>query len=65
MSKRVIVCNLCSKVDIDKLKNEIGDKNVKIGCVGACRKDKTQYFGKINGAYIYTQNEDEFIKECK
>lgn len=46
MSKLVRVCPVCSKVDIYKLKEQLGKSNVKSGCVGACRKDRSKYFGK-------------------
>lgn len=65
MSKSVRVCRRCSNVDIDKLKKIIGEENVKVGCVGACRKDKNQFFGKINGVYTITKTEEEFLDECK
>ena len=65
MSKSVRVCPFCSNVDIDKLKKMIGEENVNIGCVGACRKDKTQFFGRINGVYVMTKTEEEFLDECK
>ena len=51
-------------IDIEKMKLKFGDNNVKVGCVGACRKVKYGYFGKINGVYVSVNNEDEFIKEC-
>ena len=65
MSKTVRVCPFCSKVDIDKLKSVIGEENVNMGCVSACRKEKTQFFGRINGVYTITENEEEFFDECK
>jgi len=36
-----------------------------MGCVGACRNDRLYYFGKINGVYIMTETEEEFIEACK
>lgn len=65
MSKSIRVCSFCSNVDIDKLKKIIGEENVNTGCVSACRKDKTQFFGRINGAYVMTKTEEEFFDECK
>ncbi|MCC3868380.1 DUF1450 domain-containing protein [Terrisporobacter mayombei] len=65
MSKLVRVCPSCSNVDVDKLKKIIGEENVKIGCVGACRKEKVHFFGRINGAYVMTKNEEEFFDQCK
>lgn len=65
MSKSVRVCPFCSNVDIRKLKELIGEENVNEGCVSACRKEKTQYFGRINGIYTITKTEEEFFDECK
>ena len=65
MSKSVRVCPFCSKVDINKLESVVGKENISIGCVSACRKDKTRFFGRINGVYIITENEEEFFDECK
>lgn len=65
MSKLIRICDKCSDIDIEKLKLKFGDNNIKIGCVGACRKSKYGYFGKINGVYVSANNEEEFIKECK
>ena len=65
MSKSVRVCPKCSKLNIKKLKEVVGEENVNIGCVGACRRDRNYYFGRINGVYIMTETEEEFIKECE
>lgn len=65
MSKSVRVCPLCSNVNIDKLKNLIGEENISLGCVSACRKEKTKFFGRINGFYTLTETEEDFFEECK
>ena len=65
MTKSVRVCPFCSKVDINKLKKIIGEENISIGCVSACRKEKTRFFGRINGVYIMTENQEDFFDECK
>lgn len=65
MSKSVRVCPFCSNVDVDKLKKLIGKENVNVGCVSACRKEKTQFFGRVNGVYTITKTEKEFFNECK
>lgn len=65
MSKSIRVCPFCSNVNIDKVKKIVGEENVNAGCVGACRKDKTQFFGRINGVYVMTKTEEEFLEECK
>ena len=65
MAKLLKVCPKCSKINVNKLIDRIGKENVHIGCVGACRKDRLYYFGKINGVYVMTQTEEEFIKACE
>lgn len=65
MSKSVRVCPFCSNVNIEKLKEIIGEENVNEGCVGACRKEKIHFFGRINGVYVMTNTEEEFIEACK
>lgn len=65
MNKSVRVCPKCTKLNIEKLKEKIGEENVNLGCVGACRKEREYYFGRINGVYIMTKTEDDFIKECE
>ena len=65
MTKLVRVCPKCTKLNIEKLKDKLGEENVVTGCVGACRKDKEYYFGKINSIYVMTNTEEEFIKECE
>ncbi len=65
MSKLVRVCPFCSNINVDKLKEIITEENVREGCVSACRKEKTHFFGRINGTYIITKTEEEFINECK
>lgn len=65
MPNVIRICDKCSNIDIEKMKLKFGDNNVKVGCVGACRKAKYGYFGKINGVYVSVNNEDEFIKECE
>ena len=65
MTKSVRVCEKCSKINIERLKEIIGEENITIGCVGACRKDRLYYFGRINGVYVMTKTEKEFIEECQ
>ncbi len=58
------VCPYCSNVDVSKLKDSIGEENVKTGCIGACRSFKTEAVGKINGELVIKQNEKEFFDLC-
>lgn len=61
----VRVCPYCSNVDVDKLKEVVGEENVKTGCVGMCRAYKTEAAGKIDGEVVIKQTEAEFIEACK
>lgn len=65
MTKLIRVCKICSKVNIDNLIEKVGECNVKVGCVSACRKEKGNYFGKINGVYVSEENEKEFLEKCE
>ena len=65
VSKLVRVCPFCSNIDVDKLRKIIGEENVKIGCVSACRKEKSYFFGKINGVYVMSKTEEDFFNQCK
>ena len=55
MNKSVRVCPKCTKLNIEKLKEKIGEENVNLGFVGACRKEREDYFGRIKGVYIMTK----------
>ncbi|RDY26489.1 DUF1450 domain-containing protein [Romboutsia weinsteinii] len=61
----VRVCPYCSNVDVEKLKEAVGEENVKTGCVGMCRAYKTESVGKIDGEVVIKQTEAEFIEACK
>ncbi|WP_455538405.1 DUF1450 domain-containing protein [Terrisporobacter sp.] len=65
MPNSIRICDKCSNINIEKLKEKFGDENIKVGCVGACRETKSGYFGKINGVYVSEDNEEEFIKKCE
>ena len=69
MTKLVRVCPKCSKINVKRLKEKIGEENVHIGCVGACRKDRLYYLVKLNdvpfGVFDYTDIDDkEHIAEA-
>lgn len=59
------VCPYCSNINVDKLKNTIGEENVKTGCIGACRSFSKEAVGKINGELVIKQTEEEFFEDAK
>lgn len=58
------VCPYCSNVDVAKLKELVGEENVKTGCIGQCRAYKKESVGRINGELVIKETQDEFFKEC-
>ena len=65
MTKINKVNKIWSKEKKENLIEKIGECNVKVGCVSACRKEKGNYFGKINGVYVSEENEKEFLEKCE
>ena len=59
------VCPYCSNIDVNKLKETVGEENVKTGCIGACRAFSKEAVGKINGELVIKQTEEEFFEACK
>ena len=59
------VCPFCSNVDVNKIKELVGEENVKTGCIGACRSFSKEAVGKINGELVIKQTEDEFLEAAK
>lgn len=59
------VCPYCSNIDVNKLKEIVGEENVKTGCIGACRAFSKEAVGKIDGELVIKQNEEDFFKLCK
>ena len=59
------VCPYCSNINVDNLKNILGEENVKTGCIGACRSFSKEAVGKINGELVIKQTEEEFLEAAK
>lgn len=57
------VCPFCSNVDVNKIKEIVGDENVKTGCIGQCRSFKKEAVGFIDGELVIKENEELFFKE--
>ena len=61
----VRVCPYCSNVDVEKLKELVGEDNVVKGCIGQCRAYSKESVGKVNGKLIIKETQEEFFEECK
>lgn len=59
------VCPYCSNVNVTNLKKSLGEENVKTGCIGACRRYKTESVGLINNVLVVKSNEQELINYAK
>lgn len=59
------VCPHCSNLDVNKLKETIGEENVKTGCIGACRAFSKEAVAKINGELVIKQSEEALLKHIK
>lgn len=59
--KRIKVCNKCSGFEVKDLDGIIGKKNYSVGCIGACKKDRNMYYGKIDGHIIECSTKDELF----
>ena len=59
------VCPFCSNVDVNKIKELVGEENVKTGCIGKCRAFKKEAVGFIDGELVIKENEELFLKELK
>ena len=57
------ICPFCSNVNVNKIKEIVGEKNVKVGCIGQCRSFKKEAVGFINGELVIKENEELFLKE--
>jgi len=56
------ICENCSCVIIDRLKELVGKENVQVGCVGSCG---TPYVAIVNWKKITCDSEDELLEEIK
>lgn len=65
MANSIKVCPYCSNVDVDTLREKLGEENVSTGCIGACRAYSKEAVGKINGVLTIKQSEKDLIEACK
>jgi uncharacterized protein YuzB (UPF0349 family) len=59
----VRVCPRCSNVDIDKLKEVVGEENVKTGCIGMCRAYSKEAVVKVDGEVLIKETQQELFDE--
>ena len=57
------VCPFCSNVDVNKIKEIVGDENVKTGCIGQCRSFKKEAVWFIDRELVIKESEELFLKE--
>ncbi len=63
--KHIKVCSKCSGFEIKYLDGIIGKKNCSVGCIGACKKDRNMYYGKINGHIVECSTKEELFSHMQ
>jgi len=58
------VCEHCSNINIELLKNEVGEDKVEVGCIENCAAYETEAFGFINDELIVEKDSDDWIKKA-
>ena len=58
----VKICENCSCVVIDKVKELVGEDNVQVGCIGRCG---TPYVALVNREEVLCDSEEELLEEIK
>ncbi len=58
------VCEHCSNINIELLKNEVGEDKVEVGCIENCAAYKTEAYGFINDELIVEKDSDDWIKKA-
>ncbi|MGL4773627.1 MAG: DUF1450 domain-containing protein [Clostridium sp.] len=61
----IVICPNCSNIDYDKLKDVVGEENIDCCCMGYCSQSDDQTVGYIDGEFVQTYSEEEFLKKCK
>ena len=61
----ISVWPICSGIDIDELELKFGADNVEVGCIGECGGIDGLVIGYVNGKYIETESEEEFIEKIE
>lgn len=55
------VCEYCSNIDIEELKETVGDKNIVIGCIENCAAYKEKAYAIINDELVVENNSNDWI----
>lgn len=56
------ICSMCSRIDIDELKNALPNEIIEDDCIDECGSEFTAYVGDD---LITTTSFEDFIKQCK
>lgn len=56
------VCEHCSNINIDVLKEAVGEDQVQVTCIENCAAYKTEAYGYVNDELIVAENTEAFIK---
>lgn len=57
------VCEHCSNINIEQLKEVVGEERVQVGCIENCAAYKTEAYGYVNDELIVEANTEEWIKK--
>lgn len=61
----IVICPNCSNVDYDSLIKIAGEENVDTCCIGQCAQIEGQTVGYIDGEFVTTYSEEDFLNKCK
>lgn len=56
------VCEHCSNIDIEQLKEAVGEDKIQVGCFGNCAAYKTEAYGYVDEELVVEKNTEEWIK---
>jgi uncharacterized protein YuzB (UPF0349 family) len=57
------VCEHCSNINIEQLKETVGEDKVQVGCFGNCAAYETEAYGYVNDELIVASNTEDWIKK--
>lgn len=58
------ICEHCSNINLDQLKEAVGEKNIQVGCIENCAAYETKAYGFINNELVVEQSSEEWIKKA-
>lgn len=58
------VCEHCSNINIEQLKEAVGEEQIQVGCIEDCAAYKTEAYGYVNDELIVEANTEEWIKKA-